>query len=82
MTTKFNINNISLFFMLNLEKCEVSPFFRKRKLNFIFNFLSNKYEHLYCQQCLLEWYKENSLTCLLCMCPIDPDNISLEYSAK
>jgi hypothetical protein len=43
---------------------------------------SNKYKHLYCQKCSLEWYKENSLTCLLCMCPIDPDNISLEYSAK
>jgi TPR repeat protein len=42
----------------------------------------NKYEHLYCQKCSLKWYKENSLTCLLCMCPIDPDNISLEYSSK
>ena len=42
----------------------------------------NKYEHLYCQKCSLKWYKENSLTCLLCMCPIDPDNISLNISYK
>jgi TPR repeat protein len=36
----------------------------------------DKYEHLYCQECLLKWYEENSLFCLLCMCPIDQDNIT------
>ncbi len=54
----------------NINECTIC-----KTIKPVINFNCNhKFQHYYCTECFLEWYKCNKLTCLLCFTPINRHN--------